>query len=199
MVPSLLAELDRSGVGMAVPRLFDGEGRVCLSLRREPTVLHAFGEAVLGGHRAGRFSPFGEIVEDPLRYSRRGPADWATGAAILVSVACWADVGPWNERYFLYSEEVDFALRAHDAGYSLMFVPEAEAVHLGGEAHTSPSLYGLLTRNRLRLYAARHRRPATAAYWTALCLGEATRAVAGRPIHRAGLRALTRRRVAMPT
>ena len=115
------------------------------SLRRRPTVLRAWGESLLGGERAGRFSPLGELVLDDDSYERAGPADWATGAAMLVSAECLRDVGAWDESYFLYSEETDFALRAWDAGYRLVYVPAAHAVHLEGESHTSPALYALLT------------------------------------------------------
>jgi N-acetylglucosaminyl-diphospho-decaprenol L-rhamnosyltransferase len=189
---ALLAALDQPGVGIAVPRIVDGDGRPAWSLRRDPTVGRALGESLLGGVRAGRFAALGEMVTDPAAYRRPGPVDWASGAVMLVSAACAEAVGAWDERFFLYSEETDFALRARTAGFGTWFEPTAEVVHLEGESHQSPWLWALLTRNRLRLFGHRHGPVRTAGFWMALVTGEALRAVRG-PQHRAALRALLRR------
>jgi GT2 family glycosyltransferase len=44
-------------------------------------------------------------------------------------------VGPFDERYFLFSEEVDWMRRAADRGWSVVFTPDARCVHVGGAAH----------------------------------------------------------------
>src|SRR5262249_42728834 len=100
------------GVGIVVPRLLDSDGTLARSLRREPTVLRATGEAVLGGLRAGRVAALGEMVCDAGDYANARTIDWATGAAWLVTPRCFEAVGGFAEDYFLYSEETDFALRA---------------------------------------------------------------------------------------
>jgi N-acetylglucosaminyl-diphospho-decaprenol L-rhamnosyltransferase len=189
-VRALLATLAIPGTGIAVPRLVDASGRLARSLRREPTVRRALGEALLGGGRAGRFPAFGEVVGNERRYQHPGTADWASGAAMLVARDCLDAVGPWEESFFLYSEETDFALRARDAGFALRYAPDAVAVHVGGEAHTSPLLWSILTVNRVRLFRRRHGRLHTVAFWLAVALNEALRALPGRPTHRAALRAL---------
>ena len=190
-VQLLLDALDSPDTGITVPRLIDEAGRLQTSLRREPTVRRALGEAVLGGRRAGRFASTGEVVTDPAAYEQAMTADWATGAAMLISPACRAAVGSWDESFFLYSEETDFALRARDAGFALRYVPKAVAVHIGGESGVSPRLWSVLTRNRVALFAKRHGRLHTAAFRGAVVLNEALRAVGGNPTHRAGLAAVT--------
>lgn len=177
------------GVGIAVPRLVGPAGVVARTLRREPTVLRALGEAVLGGDRAGRHPALGEVVTDPAAYAAPASADWATGAAMLVDRRCWEALGGWDESYFLYSEETDFALRAQDRGFALRYVPDAVAEHLGGEAGTDPRLHALLTRNRVRLYRSRRGPVRAAGFWAAVALNETLRLGRG-PLHRAGLRAL---------
>jgi GT2 family glycosyltransferase len=188
-IAALRAVLGESDTGITVPRVVDENGVMQWSLRRRPTLLRAIGEALLGGSRAGRVSALGELVVDPDVYKRPADADWATGAAMLLSRACLDAVGRWDESFFLYSEETDFALRAADAGFSLRYTPDATVVHLGGEAMTSPTLYPLLTRNRLVLYRRRHGRVAAAAFRTALILNESLRAPRG-ATHRAALRTL---------
>lgn len=190
---ALLAGLSRPGAGICAPRLLEPDGAVAHSLRREPTVLRALGESVLGGARAGRVALLGEVVHDDTAYGAAGEAQWATGAALLISRACWNAAGPFDESFFLYSEETDFALRAKDAGYTLRYVPDAVMEHEGGESATSPPLYALMTRNRVRLFARRHGPIRSAAFWSALALGEALR-TPRHPVHRAALAALLRLR-----
>lgn len=189
-VPELLAVLRRTGAGIAVPRLTDADGRLIASRRREPTLLRALADAVVGAERAGRLGRLGEVVTDPRAYDEPSVTDWAEGSTQLVSSRCWDAVGPWDESFFLYSEETDFALRARDAGYATYFVPTAHAVHLEGGSAGSPLLWRLVVVNRLRLYARRHGPVATACFWLVLVAREATRAVLGRRTSRAALRAL---------
>ena len=179
----------RPCTGIVVPLLYDEDDRLSKSLRREPSVLRALGEAVLGA-RAGRLSRFGEVVLDDECYRRPSVVDWATGAAMLISADCLAETGPWDESFFLYSEETEFALRARDLGYATCLAPQAAAVHIGGDGGVSPSLWTLLTLNRVRFYRRRHSLPASAAYWSATLLRELPRAVLGHPRSRSAARAL---------
>ncbi len=57
--------------------------------------------------------------------------DIAIGAALCIRRALIAEIGPFDERYFLYHEEVDFARRADRAGWETWYVPASEAVHEG--------------------------------------------------------------------
>lgn len=185
---ALLRALDDPTVGIASPRIEDEEGALQLSLRRAPSVARALGEAVVGGRLAGRFSCWGEVVTDPRVYQSDTDAEWATGAALAIAPRCLDAVGEWDESFFLYSEETDYALRAGDAGLRLRYVGGAVVTHIGGEAHRSPALWALLVRNRVRLYAKRHGAAKTAAFRAAVVLNELIRS--RHPTHRAALRAL---------
>jgi GT2 family glycosyltransferase len=178
------------GVGIAVPRLQDSAGHLQYSLRREPTVLRALGEALLGGRRAGRFGFLGEVIVDPARYRQTGAVVWATGAVMMISRRCLQEVGRWDESFFLYSEETDYALRARDRGFAVRYVPDAVAVHVGGKGEQSPRLRGILAVNRVRLFARRHGKSHTAVYWTVVMLNETLRVLLGRPENRTAVRAL---------
>ncbi|WP_170296121.1 glycosyltransferase family 2 protein [Agromyces lapidis] len=187
-IEALWTQMRDSGAGITVPLLTDGDGRVRHSLRREPTIARAWGEALLGGARASRVAALGEVVSDASAYTGASRADWATGAIMLISEECRAAVGPWDESYFFYSEETDFALRARDLGYALVLAPDAVAMHDEGESHESPSLYARLSINRVKLYRSRHGGLATTFFSWGVGAGLALRA--RRPTHRAALRAL---------
>lgn len=189
-VPTLLAALREPGVGIAVPRLRDAAGARIDSLRREPTLLRALADAVVGAERAGRHGRLGEVVTDPAAYDGPADTDWAEGSTQLISAACWARVGTWDESYFLYSEEADFDLRARDAGQATRYVPSAGAVHLEGGSAGSVRLWPLLVVNRVRLFRRRHGRLRTVPFWAVVVLREATRAALGRRASRAALCAL---------
>lgn len=185
---------DGTRVGISVPLLHEADGALVHSLRREPALGRALGEAVIGNRRAGRFPLLGELVTDPAAYTRETRADWATGALMALSKDCLDACGPWDESFFLYSEETDYCLRARDLGYTTRLQPEASAVHLGGESKVSPRLWTLLVLNRVRLYRRRHGAAAGTAFRAAVLLREASRAVLGRAPSRAAAFALLRMR-----
>ncbi len=189
-VTALLDALDPPTVSIAVPRLVDGNGDLLKSLKREPHPLRTLGEAFLGGDRSGRYSMLGEVVQDGASYHRRSEAVWASGCAWLISRECWDTVGEWDESFFLYAEETDYALRSRDAGHRLWLIPDAEAVHLVGPSHENPRLWSMSVWNRYRLVRRRHGRLRAGLFWLALVVNESIRALMGRRIHRAGLAAL---------
>ncbi|MGJ6968198.1 glycosyltransferase [Streptosporangium sp. G11] len=182
------------GTGIAAPRLTGETGRLHLSLRRRPTVPRALGEALLGGYRAGRIPALGELVVDPAAYGRPQVADWVSGAAWMVSRACLDALDPLDERYFLYSEETEYMLRAGEAGFAVRYEPRAVAVHLGGEQSTSSRLWALSSANRVRMHRELYGRPRGQLMRLAVGLNELVRAVtrggAGGRRHRAALRQL---------
>ncbi|MGY1649744.1 glycosyltransferase family 2 protein [Geodermatophilus sp. SYSU D01119] len=185
-VARMLQALDEPGVGIVAPRVLDVDGHVFPSLRREPTLPRALATAVLGGRRVARLAPLSETVTGRDAYATRRVADWATGAVLLVSARCWHDVGGWDESFFLFSEEVDFALRARDHGHRVVYEPTAVATHIGGVTNSrDPVLYALLASNRVRLYAKRHTAVATRAYSGAVALHETLRGLRRGEMHRA--------------
>jgi GT2 family glycosyltransferase len=187
-VARLLDALGRPGVGIAVAQEILPGGRRDSSLRREPSVLRTLCEAVIGGRWAARLG-VGEAVVDEAAYTTGSTAAWASGAVHMVSQRCFDDTGPWDESFFLYSEETDFDLRARDRGYRLCYVPDAVIDHDCGDMRTSPWLWSLRSVNRVVLYRRRQGTVRGGLFWGAAVLNELLRS--GRsPVHRAALRAL---------
>lgn len=192
-VAPLVAALGTPGRGVIVPRLVNPDGSLQPSLRRAPTVLRALTEAVVGGTRASRLGSLGELIVDGRAYESPGSACWATGGAMLISMATWRAVGAWDESLLLYGEETEFALRAAAAGHGLWFEPASEMMHLSGDAYaTSPMLFALLSVNRVTVFGRWHGRLHTLAYHAAVAAGLLLRAAAGRPTARAAATALLR-------
>ncbi|WP_242497329.1 glycosyltransferase family 2 protein [Nocardioides oleivorans] len=187
---TLMDALDEPRVGVAVPRLADAGGRLIWSLRREPTLTRAMGEAFLGATRAGRVPALGEVVTDPASYDAAVDTDWAEGSTQLISARCWAEVGPWDPSWFLYSEETDYGLRVRDAGWRTRYVPEARAVHLEGPSGTAPGLRALLLTNRVRLVSRHRGRVVGSAFWALTVAREGIRVALGKAGTTVALKAL---------
>lgn len=188
-VARLLERLKKPGVGIAVPRVLDPKRNLHHSLHRAPSLLRAWGEAVLGGRRASRWSWLGETISNDAAYQAPTTAAWASGAVMAVSRRCLEATGAWNEGFFLYSEETEFCLRARDAGFLVQLEPGAEAIHIGGEMSSSPRLWAMQAWNRVRLYRSRHGRVASALFRAGVATNELLRAI-GSAVHRAGLSAV---------
>lgn len=186
----LLAVLRRRNAGITVPRLCRGNGDFSPSIRREPSIPRALGDALFGANRVGRYAWLGEVVTDERQYADEALVDWAEGSIMLIDRACWDATGPWEESFFLYSEETEYALRARDRGFPMVYTPRAQARHLEGDSAISPPLWTLLTLNRVRLYRARHSLASSVVYWSLLLLRESTRAAMGNPCSRRAARAL---------
>lgn len=98
-------------------------------------------------------------LERPRRYRMLdwdygGPrqVDAATGAFLLLRRAAFDDVGPFDERFFVYCEEVDWQIRAARRGWRTQFLPALEAYH-----ETTGSSPGVRSRSSLLLLESQHR------------------------------------------
>lgn len=180
--------------GITVPRIVGADGNPVSSLRREPSLLGVWADALIGAERAARIGNLGEIIATPGSYESPRTADWAEGSTQLISAECWRVCGEWDESYFLYSEETDYDLRARDAGMGVRYVPAAIAQHLKGDSAVSPRLWSLLVLNKAMLYSRRHGPVSSILFWLALVVREGTRAVLGKSTSRAALWDLLRPR-----
>jgi GT2 family glycosyltransferase len=86
----------------------------------------------------------------------RGPQQIAhpLGACMLIRRAAWDAVGPLDEGYFMYLEEVDWCRRARQRGWQVWHQPEAVAIHHGGSStrQHADAMFAQLWRSRLRYY-----------------------------------------------
>ena len=121
-------------VALVSPRLRYPDGRVQPSLRRFPTAATFFLEST----QLQRFWPrhplldryyFADVPEDS---DQPVDVDWLVGACLCVRAAAAAEVGLFDERFFMYSEELDWCRRFRAAGWRIRYVPAAEVVHHEG-------------------------------------------------------------------
>lgn len=63
--------------------------------------------------------------------SEPAPVDWLAGASMMIRREVFDAAGLFDERYFLYYEETDFCLRAHERGFATWYIPESRVEHVG--------------------------------------------------------------------
>ncbi|MFE8886133.1 WecB/TagA/CpsF family glycosyltransferase [Pseudarthrobacter enclensis] len=159
-----------SGAGVVVPLLKDDDGTVYPSLRREPTVTRAIGDAVMGSKLSGRPAWLSEMDFDNESYMHAHKVDWATGAALLIHRDVAQLVGDWDEDYFLYSEETDFMHRVRQAGWEIWFESKAVMSHSRGGSGASLALNALMAINRIKYIRKFHTPPYSRAFRCAVIL-----------------------------
>jgi GT2 family glycosyltransferase len=120
---------------VAGPRLVDGQGRAELSFGPMVGPFNELRQKLLSrGHAAG-LPIVTAFVERSLRRIHR-PA-WVSGACLLVRRNDAQAVGLLDERYFMYTEDVDFCAAIRARGRTVLFTPEVEIVHLRGRSVAS--------------------------------------------------------------
>lgn len=177
-ISRLYAALSSSAVGVAVPQVRSEDGVVAKSIRREPSIVTAWSEALLGGRLASRLG-LGEMVGNSSLYREGGRIEWATGAILLVTANAREVIGDWDDSFFLYSEEVDYLQRVRAAGMDVLYVPSSQAIHIGGDYHSSDFLTALMTANRIKYYRRHHGALASALFRSGIVVGETMRLVIG--------------------
>ncbi len=144
--------------GMAGPKILDPDGSLQYSCRRFPTRWTAlFNRYSL----LTRLFPENRWTRDYLMldfdHASVRDVDWLSGACLVTTRKAVEQVGPMDERYFLFNEDVDWCHRMHDAGFSVMYVPDAVAEHAVG-ASRRPQSISLIWKRHLGMshYAHKH-------------------------------------------
>ena len=132
-------------VAVAGPRLRYPDGTVQPSRPRFPTVATLFVEST----QIQRFIPRNPVLQRYYLADRSDDepqdVDWLVGACLCVRAAAAAEVGLFDESFFMYSEELDWCRRFRAAGWRVAYVPSAEVVHLEGGS----SRLDLVARDRM--------------------------------------------------
>lgn len=140
-------------VGVCGVQLLDDSGQISLSCTRFPSaislVMHAVGvDRVMP--RLGHF-----MAEWDHKNTRQ--VDHVIGAFYLVRQQVFRALHGFDERFFVYLEDLDFSYRAHQLGWTSVYLAEAQAFHAGGGTSNRVKARRLFYSLRSRLlYAFKH-------------------------------------------
>ncbi len=118
------------------PRVLDADGKVQGSARWHPTPLTAlFGRTgpLTRLFPKSRYVRRDVVLDAPQDELRR--VDWVSGACMLVRMSAVKDVGPLDERFFLYWEDCDWCRRFRDCGWRIYYAPVlGDVIHECGQS-----------------------------------------------------------------
>jgi GT2 family glycosyltransferase/glycosyltransferase involved in cell wall biosynthesis len=93
--------------------------------------------------------------EDSDRYATAAERKYVTGGSVMFRRACLEEVGPWDEDFIMFMEDVDYSVRCREKGWSLWYSPGSILYHQyhGSSSHDLCEYF--CTRNRF-LFVAKH-------------------------------------------
>jgi N-acetylglucosaminyl-diphospho-decaprenol L-rhamnosyltransferase len=143
-------------IGLAGPLLLNSDGTVQSSRRRFPTRWSDF----LNGPRFGQLilGRCNQVYKlDYWPHTFAHDVDWVTGAAMLARRSALEQIrqpeyqGPFDESFFMYSEEIDLCRRLKLQGWRISFVPQAVVIHHYGKSSEQMVLARTLRYHRSRI------------------------------------------------
>ena len=155
-VPTLVRGLAvRPEAAAAGPRLIDENGFPELSFG---WVIGPFGELrqkLVGALYRRRIRRVVRMVDGWARSA--GRREWVSGACLIVRRADLEAVGLLDERYFMYTEDVDLCVALRRRGREILFVPQSEILHLRGRsAGRNPATERMRRESQVAYYEKHH-------------------------------------------
>src|SRR3954470_3834696 len=140
------------------PKLLNLDGTLQRSVRGFPTLWRLATEYFFLRKLAPRSRALNAFYGAGFAYDEPREAEFLMGACLLVRREAADTVGLFDEDFFMFSEETDWCYRFRQAGWKVLFTPDAEFVHVGGA--TTSQNWGPLFREQLRghvRFLAKHR------------------------------------------
>ena len=142
------------------PKLLNLDGTLQRSVRGFPTLWRLATEYFFLRKLAPRSRALNAFYGGGFAYDEPREAEFLMGACLLVRREAADTVGLFDEDFFMFSEETDWCYRFRQAGWKVLFTPNAEFVHVGG-ASTRQN-WGPMFREQVRghlRFLAKHRGP----------------------------------------
>uniref|UniRef100_A0A5Q5BGU1 Glycosyl transferase, family 2 n=3 Tax=unclassified Mycobacterium TaxID=2642494 RepID=A0A5Q5BGU1_MYCSS len=129
----LLEAADRwPRAGALGPLIRDPDGSVYPSARHLPSLIRGGMHAVVGPF--WKSNPWTAAYRQDRAKPSERPVGWLSGSCLLLRRAAFAEIGGFDERYFMYMEDVDLGDRLGKAGWLNVYVPSAEILHDKGHS-----------------------------------------------------------------
>lgn len=153
-VDRLVAQLDaRADVAIVGPRIVDGHGRAELSFGAMISPLAELRQKVLVWGNDRGLAPIVSTVDRMTRHAHE--VDWVSGACLLIRRTDLEAVGLLDERFFLYTEDVDLCASVRARGRRVLFAADIEIEHLRGRSAGATTAVAY-RRSQLAFYEKHH-------------------------------------------
>lgn len=118
--------------GSLGPLIRDPDGTIYPSARHLPSIVRGGMHAVVGP--VWKSNPWTAAYRQERTDPSERAVGWLSGSCLLLRGSAYADIGGFDERYFMYMEDVDLGDRLGRAGWQNVYVPSAEVLHAKGHA-----------------------------------------------------------------
>ncbi len=143
----------------AAPKLVHADGRTQASVRGFPDPGALFWDICGLARVFPNSRVFGAYRQTFFDYDKAGPAPQPMASCFLMTRQAYMAVGPMDERFPLFFNDVDWCLRARDAGLNIYYTPNAVVIHGGGASTNKVRKTAVWESHRalLRLYEKHYR------------------------------------------
>lgn len=167
-------------IGLVGPKILNPDLSLQFSYRPFPGLANALCRALA----VDKVPIVSQQLRSGLRETRIGAgqeADILSGCLWVVRRTALADVGMLDEAFFIYAEDKDWCRRFWTAGWSIVYLPEAEAIHYGGASSSSEPVkfYVEMHRANLQYWRKHHGWLSWISIRVIMLLHQCTRIVAG--------------------
>jgi hypothetical protein len=121
-------------IALCGPRILNDDKTLQWSVRNFPSWRGAFYRYTILKYLGLFKSHFETWHHRKFDYSKQTDIQQLIGAALIVRKDAFAKVGGFDERFFMYYEEVDLCRRLKDNGFRIVYYPVARLIHLGGKS-----------------------------------------------------------------
>lgn len=128
------------------PLIRDPDGSVYPSARQLPSLVRGGMHAVVGPFWSR--NPWSRAYRQERVEPSERPVGWLSGSCLLVRRAAFDEIGGFDERYFMYVEDVDLGDRLRKVGWLNVYVPSAEVLHHKGHATGRDRVRNLVTHHK---------------------------------------------------
>lgn len=118
--------------GSLGPLIRDPDGTVYPSARHQPSLIRGGMHAVVGP--VWKSNPWTAAYRQERQELSERAVGWLSGSCLLMRGSAFEEIGGFDERYFMYMEDVDLGDRLARAGWQNVYVPTAEILHDKGHA-----------------------------------------------------------------
>lgn len=118
---------DRDDIGIAGPKLLNPDGTLQYSCLRFPR----FWTPILRRTFLGTFAPYhlGRYLMTDFDHNHFRDVDWMMGSCLMIRSDFYRKSGGFDERFFMYFEDIDLCRRAWRAGLRVVYCPESVVIH----------------------------------------------------------------------
>ncbi|MGH8963737.1 MAG: glycosyltransferase family 2 protein [Actinomycetes bacterium] len=120
-------------IGCVGPKTTDTAGVTYPSARSFPGVFTAMIHGLLGSVWPENPATTRYHASNRIR-NETSEVDWVSGCCMVLPRQAWDEMGGFDERYFIYVEDMDLCFRLRKSGWRTLFEPNATVVHVGGRS-----------------------------------------------------------------